>query len=113
MANINEMAAREVSLKRELLENYQNNIKNEKTRLAEEVRESINQAITDVILENDKLKGDNLLLTKELDEVRLEAMAQQTLEIGTAIASVGEKKNDRRLFTQGTLLLELPQLFDQ
>ncbi len=80
----------------------------------------IEERVTTIALEfdneNDKLKKDNIHLQKEIDALRLETAAEQALGLKEDLTikpvTMSQNRSTRHLFTQGTLMLDFPKLFE-
>ncbi len=104
------LGEREMIIKTNLITEIKN-----KSHLLQEVvktefEDFASRAVANIIAENYRLKEENKNITKELEEARFEIAADDSIDLKADIMSA-DRKTRPRLFTQGTLMLELPQLF--
>lgn len=83
--------------------------------LSELSNEIAMQVSDEYFQDTDKLKKDNMHLSKELAETRKEMGAFKSLEIDSELVLVAKKEYEvkQTLFTQGTLMLDYSKLFEK
>lgn len=107
------LGEREMVIKQDLLAE----ISKRRELIKEETKEAIvdfaSRAVANIIAENDRLKLENKNIAKDLEVARVEALiAEDSIDLKSELMSP-MPKNKPTLFTQGTLMLDLPQLFEE
>lgn len=104
-------ATRELELKKQIIEDFTSSKQVVET-VVNEVAVKITQEYFE---ETDKLRKDNVHLTKEVAELKKELVVDRSIAIGSDGDGMGDSKGLMKerpqLFTQGTLILDYPKLF--
>jgi len=111
--DIQTKAENEKSLKTSLISSIDEVVK-QGTIITEEAVNKAAYAVTQEYLsDTDKLRKDNIHLQKEIDEIRRERQADRSMELDNEIDQQAKIQAPKpQLFTQGTLMLDYPKLFE-
>ena len=109
-------AETEIEFKNSIQKNVDFMMEQTKEQILKELESEVSYLVGEITLQRenefDRIHKDNIHLTKEMEALRHEINAEETLGLSERLIKVKKVKEQPKLFTQTTLMLDFPKLFD-
>lgn len=109
-------ALREFELKRSLQVSISSKLSQTKNQLMTELEREVGGIVAEITAkkenEFERIRKDNLHLTKELESLRQEMAAEDLLGLSEKLIKTRQENPQPKLFTQTTLMLDFPKLLE-